>query len=365
MDDIKNINSKILIIVFILIGISLAFMYGASARIGERLYTNNSYFFNRQLIYALLSIILILFLSRVNIGFFFRFANIFFLITIISLILVLIPSIGKEINGARRWISLKFINYQPSEIAKITIMIYLSKLLYKKKDYIKDFNLGLLPILIVVGLVFILILFEQDFSTAVIILISCIVLIFIAGASFKHIVYISAIGIPVIILLITSFSHMKARIIGFIKGIYEPSYMHYHARLSSRAIEQGGLYGNGLGIGSYNARIPESHTDFYFPNIVADVGLIGGLAIIFLYFYLFFNIYKLVSKIKDIKLVYLVYGLTFILAYQTLINLGSVLGVLPIAGLPLPFLSYGGNSLISSSIAIAIILSIGRQITKA
>lgn len=357
---VNSFDLKIFAVTLILIGIGVAFMYGASAQIAERLFSDRAHFFNRELIYGIVSIFLILFVSRINPNIFFRLSNLLFILTIISLVLVLIPGIGIEIKGARRWIHLGLFNFQPSEIAKITVLIYLSKLLTQENNDLKNFTKGLLPILLTIGLVFVLIFVEEDFSSSVLLLIVSLNLIFIAGVPFRYFVYLAASGIPVLYFLVTSFGHMKARLSGYLKKFFIVNYTNYQEKQAAKAIQNADLFGNGLGIGSYHARIPESHTDFYFASIVADIGLIGGLVIIMLFLYLFIKSFKLAYHIKEKQFAFLVYGITLILVWQTVLNLGSVLGLLPIAGLTLPFLSYGGNSLISSSLGIGIILSISR-----
>ncbi len=351
---------KIFTVVLILTGMGIAFMYGASARFAERLFVDRSYFFNRQVIYAVFSFLLILIVSRMNPRVFFRLSNLLLVLTIVSLVLVLIPGIGIEINGARRWIPLGLFNFQPSEIAKITLLIFLSKRLIEKENIREMFTKNILPNLLMIGLIFTLVFVEEDFSTSVVILISALSLLFVAGVPFQYFVYLAATGIPIVFFLITSFGHMKIRLSSYLNKIFWGGYVSYQEKQAIKAIENAGFFGNGLGIGSNNARIPESHTDFYFMNIVADIGLIGGLFTLFLFFYLFWRSFKLAYELQNKGYSYLVYSITIFIAWQTILNIGGVLGLLPIAGLPLALLSFGGNSLISTSFGIGIILAISR-----
>ncbi len=360
----QSFDIKIFTVVLILIGMGIAFMYGASAPLAESLHVDKSHFFNRQLIYAVFAFILIFIVSRVNPRAIFRLSNLLLIISIIFLILVLIPGIGMEKKGARRWISMGLFNFQPSEITKITLLIFLSKRLVEKENVREVFVKNILPNLLMIGLVFILVFVEEDFSTSFVILVSALSLLFVAGVPFQYFVYLAATGIPILFFLITSFGHMKSRLATYLNKIFWDGFAGYHEKQAVKAIENAGFFGKGLGIGSNNAHIPESHTDFYFTSIVADIGLIGGLFTLSLFFYLFWRSFKLAYEIQDKAYSYLVYSITILFAWQVILNIGGVLGLLPIAGLPLVFLSFGGNSLLSSAFGIGIILSISRFHSK-
>ncbi len=351
---------KIFFVVLILIGIGIAFMYGASAGSAEYLEYDPAYFFNRHLIFAFIAVIIILFVSKINPNVYFRFANILLIITIISLALVLIKGIGKEINGARRWIDFGLIKFQPSELTKVTLFIYLSKILSSKEDVLSSFKKGILPIFIVIGLVFVLILVEKDLSTSIIILVSSLSLIFIAGIPIRYLVFLAATGIPILFFTILSVSHMRTRLWTYLQTFSGSGLTHDHLKKSIKTIENADFFGSGLGIGSYRANITYSHTDFFFPGMIADVGLVGGLVVLGLFIFLYTKIFLLAYQVTDKRYSYLVLGINFILVYQTIVNLSGVLGLLPIAGVPLPLLSYGGNSLLSMALGLGMILGISK-----
>ncbi|MDH5680626.1 MAG: FtsW/RodA/SpoVE family cell cycle protein [Spirochaetota bacterium] len=356
----KAINIKILASVMILLGIGVAFMYGASARAAEELFSlSRDHFFYRQLIYAILSFILILFLSRLNPELFFRLANLFLILAIAALVLTLIPGVGEKRNGSRRWISLGFFNFQASELAKIAIVLYLAKKLAQKENNLTSFSKDILPILLAIALVFSLI-FIEDFSSSSIVLIVSLSLLFVAGAPIRYFIYLAVTGIPILYFFLMSFPHMKSRLSGYLKKFFHDEYIPYQENQAIKAIMNAQYFGSGPGIGSYHARVPESHTDFYFVSVVSDIGLLGGFLVLALYFFLYTNIFHQARHLIQKEHSYLVYGLGLLLIWQTVLNLAGVLGLLPIAGLPLPFLSYGGNSLISVSLAIGIILSLSR-----
>lgn len=352
-------DMKIFTITLMLIGIGIAFMYGASANIPR---FEQSYFFYKQLRHGILALFLILFISKINPKVFFKFSSVFLFLSFLSLILVFIPGIGQKSNEANRWINLGFMTVQPSEFSKIAVILFLSKILARKENDLKDFIHDFLPILLTILTFFIIIFLEPDFSTAFIITISALCLMFIAGAPTKFFLYLALTGIPALYFLISTFAWTKKRLLFFVEKLMsdDPNLVHHQELKARKAIESAGLFGNGLGIGSFNASVPEQHTDFYFVNIVADTGLIGALAIIFLFLYMFLSLFKLGQDIKEKKYGYLVTGLTLLLCWQTIVNLGSVLGLLPITGLPLPFLSYGGSSLITAAIIMGMILSLSR-----
>jgi len=344
----------------ILLGIGVAFMYGASARSAEELFSlSRDHFFNRQLIYAILSFILILFVSRLNPKLFLKLANLFLVLSVIALILTLIPGIGEKRNGSRRWISLGFFNFQASELAKIAIVLYLAKKLAQKENSLNSFSKDILPILLAIGLVFSLI-FIEDFSSSSIVLLASLSLLFVAGAPVKYFIYLAITGIPTLYFLLMSFPHMKSRLSGYLKKFFHDEYIPYQENQAVKAIMKAQYFGSGPGIGSYHARVPESHTDFYFVTVVSDIGLLGGLLVLGLFFFLYMSIFRLARQVVEKEYAYLVYGVGLLLIWQTALNLAGVLGLLPIAGLPLPFLSYGGNSLITVSLGIGMILSVSR-----
>ena len=352
---------KIFTAILILLGIGIAFMYGASAPLADKLFSDRSYFFNRQLIYGIMSVIILVVVSRINPNVFFKLANILLIITVISLVLVLIPGIGSERKGGRRWINLGFFHFQPSELAKITLLIFLSKHLALHEEEIpKKLNKLIFPGFFAVLLIFTLVLLEKDFSSSILILVVALNLIFIAGVQLKYFAYLAITGIPVIYFIITSYEHMKLRLNIYLMKFFLPNYIPHQEKQAMKAINEAGFFGNGLGIGSFHSKIPESHTDFYFASIIADIGLLGGIFVILVFCYVFIRNFMLVKNTNDKRFVFLIYGVTLLFVWQTLLNLGSVLGLLPIAGLPLPFLSYGGNSLFISSFGMGLILGISR-----
>ncbi len=363
-EKIYPYDIRILIITLILIGVSIAFMYGASAGFADQRYHDRSYFFSRQIIYVILSMVVVIITSRMNPNIFLRLTNVFFLISVVSLILVLIPGIGVKRNGAWRWISLGVFHFQPSELSKLAIILYLSKRLSKKENDLNDLSRDILPTLFAVGLVVILVFVGKDFSSSALILGVALSLMFLAGTPLKYYFYLALTGVPFIYFLLTSFPYMKARLNMYLKKFFVDNYIQHQEMLSNKAIANSGFFGSGLGIGSFHAKIPESHTDFYFASIIADVGLLGGLIVLFLFIFLFYTLYKFAFNLREKDFSYIVLGITLLFSFQTAVNLGSVLGILPITGLPLPFLSYGGNSLLLSSFSIGMIISIARYHIK-
>ena len=351
-------NYRLLGVCILVIGLGVGLMYGASARYGMALYGEKGYFFYRQLWYGVFGVFLMIMVSKVRTEYFFRFANILLVFTVMGLILVLIPGIGVEKKGARRWIDMGFgLNIQPSEIAKVTLLIYISSQLARKKlERIRE----VLALLMVVGVIFLLIFLEEDFSTATVCLLSGMSLIFIGGIKFRYLLYLFLTGLPVVYFLMTSFEHMKGRMIGYLSKFLIGGQVGYQERQANQMIGSAGYWGEGLGVGSYYGRVPELHTDFYFVGIVSDVGLVGGGILLLILCYMYLSCLKVGSIQGRIEDRYLVYGLSLSLIWQTFLNLGSVLGLLPIAGLPLPFLSYGGNAMMSSALGMGLILGISR-----
>ena len=300
-------------------------------------------------------------LSKIDYHTYYKLSTKLLITSLILLILVLIPGIGIIRNGSRSWFGIGGFGIQPSEFSKLTLIIFVSKYLEKSDKYIKDYKHGIFPVLGILMLVFGLIMLEPDFGTGMIIVVSIIALLFISGVNMKFFFILGGIGIIGIIGLIIIAPYRMDRITSFLNPWSDPLGTGFQIIQSLYAIGPGGL----LGMGLFNSRqkhfyLPEPQTDFIFSIISEELGILGVIVVILLFGILLYQGIKISLKCEDKFGKYLSFGLIFQIIIQTILNLSVVIGLIPVTGVTLPFLSYGGSSLLISSISMGIILSISR-----
>ncbi|MCK4663691.1 MAG: FtsW/RodA/SpoVE family cell cycle protein [Bacteroidales bacterium] len=297
-------------------------------------------------------------------------ATLFLYISIPLLVLTLI--LGTNINQASRWLTLPGIGqtFQTSDLAKLALIMYIAKYLSKKQDLIKDFNSGFLPIMIPVIIICSLII-KADFSTAAILFATSLVLLFIGRASLKHIFGFIGIGIVCVAIFIAialnsentgRIGTWKSRIENYVDGGSEGNYQVEQSKI---AIVTGGFFGKGPGNSTQRNFLPQAYSDFIYSIIVEEYGIIfGGLPIIFLYLFLLFRAGIIVKKSERTFPAFLAVGLTFSLVFQAFVNIGVAVNIFPVTGQTLPMVSMGGTSVLFTSVAFGIILSVSRSTQK-
>ena len=353
---VKNSNIIITICSF-LIGYGIIILLSASS-----VYSNygSSYYVYRQFLWLLISIIISLFIIRSNYRNFNKFAVIISIISFLSLIIVLIPGIGKMVNGSWRWIQIGPLTMQPSEFAKPSILILLAWFLSRNMRKLNQYKYGIYIPFIILGLFVIPILMEPDYGTTVLISGVSICLMIIAGSPLKPLFTIACIGIlPVVILIINNKERM-ARILAFLYPEEYQTSSGYQLANSLRAFSEGKIWGVGFGDSMQKHKyLPEAHTDFIFPIIGEEFGLfIGSLPVVILYVLLFIFGLKVARNAQDYFGMLLSYGITLMISSQVIFNLFVVTGMAPTKGIALPFISYGGSSILSSMIMISLLLNI-------
>ena len=336
-------------------------IYSSSAIWAEYKYHNPYKFVINQSLFFLIGIILMYFISKLDYNYFYEKSNIILLICLILLILVLIPGIGSIRNGSRSWFGIGSLGFQPSEAVKLGLIIFTSKYLANNQKELKDIKKGVLPILGVTLLVFGLIMLQPDFGTGVIIFMSIIGLLFIGGVNFKFFLKIGIVGIIGVIILILIAPYRLKRILSFLNPWADPLGSGFQIIQSLYAIGPSGLFGMGFGNSiQKHFYLPEPQTDFIFAIISEELGILGIIIVATLFLIIIINGFKIAFKSKDLFGKFLAFGLTFQIAFQALLNLMVVVGLIPVTGVTLPFLSYGGSSLLITLCSIGIILNISR-----
>ena len=353
-------NDKVLLTIIILLTIfGLIMIYSSSYVWASYKFNDATKYLKTQSIFLILGFLIIYILSNIPYITYKKYSNHLLIISIILLILVLIPGIGSIRNGSRSWFGIGSFGIQPSEATKLALIIFTSKYLTNNK--IKNFKTTLLPILTIVFLIFSLIMLQPDFGTGVIIVMSIIAMLFISGVNMTFFFTLGFIGLIGIIILVIIAPYRMARIISFINPWQDPLGSGFQIIQSLYAIGPGGLLGLGLGNSiQKHFYLPEPQTDFIFAIISEELGFAGILIVTILFITIIYRGFKISLNQEDKFAKYLSFGITFSIAFQTILNLMVVVGLVPVTGVTLPFISYGGSSLLVSMSEIGILLNISK-----
>jgi len=349
-------------IVIILLTIGICMVFSSSFIMADKWYGDSYYFLKKQIIYAIIALIVFLFSTNIDYHHYKKISKPLLILSIILLSAVFIPGIGRSAGGAIRWINLRLFSFQPSEIAKFALILYMAESMSRKdiKD-LKTFARGILPSLVVIGTIFILILKEPDFSTALIVLGISFVMLFIGGTRITQLFTLIVASIPIGTLILLKEEYRKVRLLAFLDPWKDPLDSGFHVIQSLLALGSGGITGIGLAESRQKYfYLPDQHTDFIFSIIGEELGFIGTLSIIILFTLLLWRGYRISIRSTDHFGCLLAAGITFIIAFQSMINIGVVTKMLPTTGIALPFISFGGTSLIVNMFCIGILLNISR-----
>ena len=354
--EILLVVSVILISIF-----GIIMIYSASSIWAEYKYNDPLKYVKNQALFFIIGLILMFLVSKINYIFYLKKSNILLIGCIILLILVLIPGVGMVRNGSRSWFGIGSFGIQPSEFTKLALIIFTSKYLMNNEKNMKNIKKGVLPILCVLIFVFGLIMLQPDFGTGMIIVISIIGLLFVGGVSMKFFIGLGIIGVLGITGLIIIAPYRLARILSFLNPWSDPLGSGFQIIQSLYAIGPGGLFGFGfLNSRQKHFYLPEPQTDFIFSIISEEFGFLGIVIVVTLFLTIIITGFKISKNCKDLFGKYLSFGIMFQLSFQALLNLMVVVGLIPVTGVTLPFLSYGGSSLLITLCSIGVILNISR-----
>ena len=349
--------------VIALLSFGVIMVYSSSAVSAYVNFNDSYYFFKRQIIWVTLGIVAMLFTTNIDYHVWRKLANPILIVTLVLLILVLVPGLGKVVNGARRWLGFGSLYLQPSEIAKLSMVLFCSASLAKHQEKITSFIKGLVPQLLILLLVFGLILKEPDLGTAMAIGGTIFVLLFTAGAKLSHLSSLGVIGVIGIVAAIFLEPYRLKRLLAFSNPWADPLDTGYHIIQSLYALGSGGLFGVGLGRSREKfLYLPEPHTDFIFAILGEELGFIGTITVILLFFLFAWRGYKVAISAPDIYGSILAAGLTTMIVMQALMNIAVVTASMPVTGIPLPFISFGGSALIFTLAGVGILLNISRYV---
>ncbi len=362
MERGKAVDFTLLATVILLVVIGIIMVFSASSASAYFRRGDSYYFLKKQMMWAILGFGSMFILMNINYHIYNRLARVILAGGIVFLLTVFIPGLGVTVNGATRWIGVGDFTIQPSELAKLAVIIFAASSLSRKKEKVRQFTTGVLPYLLVAGLVFGLIMLEPDFSTGVVILAIVIVMIFVAGANIGHLIGLTLPGVIMLGLLIAGKEYRLKRWTSFLHPFEDPQGSGYQIIQSLYALGSGGLFGLGLGRSRQKFfYIPLPQNDFIFSIIGEELGFIGTFTIILLFILLIWRGIRIAIHAPDLFGSLLATGLIAMIAIQVIMNVAVVTSSMPVTGIPLPFISCGGSSLLFSLAGIGIILNISRH----
>jgi cell division protein FtsW len=290
-----------------------------------------------------------------------KWAKPLLLIAILMLGLVLVPHVGKMTSGARRWFSLGFFNFQPSEFVKLALIVYLADLFSRKQGELKRLGRGFLPVILVMGLLCSLIIKQPDLGNTVLVFVISMSMYLIAGGNWKYVFSIFLAALPVLAGLIIAAPYRMRRMVAFMNPWEDAQGAGFQLSQSQIALGSGGLFGVGLGKSEQKLfYLPAAHTDFIFSIIGEELGFLGAIVLIGLFVALVWHGTRILKQTADPFGYYLCFGILVMISIQVAVNVGVSVGALPTKGLPLPFISYGGSALIFNMIAVGLMLNVSR-----
>jgi cell division protein FtsW len=362
MRDGLAIDKWLLIAVAALLALGMTMVLSTSYLYSQERYADGTYFFRKQMIAMGAGAILLVVCSLLPPAFYRRMAYPLLGLTFVILVLVLIPGIGANRGGARRWIMLPGFAFQPSELAKLAMVFYLAHSMAKKEETIQTFSVGVLPHLIVSGIFAGVLLLEPDFGSVLILTMLLYFMLFIGGARLRHLLATGLMALPVLAYVMMTAEYRLRRLLSFLDPWADASGSGFHVVQSLIAFGSGQITGRGLGESRQKLfYLPEAHTDFIYSVIGEELGLLGALAVLALFGVIILRGFQLTAKIEEPFEQYLAFGLTVLLGLQALIHMGVVMGLMPTKGLVLPFISYGGSAMVLNLMEAGILLGLSRR----
>jgi cell division protein FtsW len=358
---VRNIRISLFTVAVILMCVGVVMIYSSSSIYAWERYKDGFFFLKRHLIFMLIGGALTLFFMSIDYHRLRQYSRPLLIISIILLVLVLVPGLGREVSGARRWFRFKFISFQPSEMASLAIIIYVADFISRKGNLIKSFFKGFLPPMCVLGLCAALVIVQPDLGTTISIGVVVLVMLFVAGVRPAYLLSLILLSLPALYLLIFHVAYRRARILAFLNPWLDPKGSGFQIIQSQLALGSGGIFGVGLGHSKQKLfYLPAAHTDFIFSIIGEELGLIGTIGVIILFIIFIQQGIKVIKNTADKFGYFLALGLVTMIAFRAIINIGVSCGVLPTKGLPLPFISYGGSSFIFDMVSVGILVNIAR-----
>jgi cell division protein FtsW len=345
----------------LLVCASIVMVYSASAVVALERFDQSNFFLNKQALWAVLGLAVLAITMRIDYRTYRNDAFVWSGIALVVLLLVAVLFSG-PINGTRRWFNLGGLGIQPSELAKIACVFFTALMLERRMHRIDDLSYSLLPIGLIVGLVFALILLQPDFGTSISLALIIAVMVFAAGLHYRYFVGLALIGLPALYLLLVAAPYRRRRLLAFWDPWADPLGDGFQIIQSLVAVGTGGVFGRGLMGGVQKLfYLPEPHTDFIYAVISEELGLIGATAILLCFCVVAWRGLRISARAEDTFGAFVALGLTTMIAAQALVNISVVLGLMPTKGIPLPLVSFGGSSMLINLLGTGVLLNISQH----
>ncbi len=366
MKFFKNPAKILFVTIYSLVGLGILMTYSTSAVYSDYVYNNPQHFLLRQILYAVMGSLLLVMTSSMRIKFWQEHARHLILVAIFFLVLVYLPGIGRTAGGAQRWINLGLFHFQPAEFAKVVVCLYLADYLTRKRKIIQEGGIKVfMPPLFLIGIVCALTLLQPDLGSTAFIFILVSIMIFLAGLRTWYIAAGACVFLPIFYFLVIRVPYRLSRLSAYLNPWNDPQGSGFQIIQSFLAFGLGGVKGVGLGQSMQKLfYLPSSYNDFVFSIIAEEMGLLGCLVVLVAYLIIFFAGIRLSKKLQDPFQRLLVIALTLMIVLQALIHMLVTTGLVPTKGLPLPFVSFGGTSLLFNFMAFGLILSASRSIQR-
>lgn len=361
-ENFFKIDFVLLLVVLILVFSGLIMIYSASSFKAQSSFQDSHYYLKKHFIRVIMGLCLMIIAMYVDYHIIQRIAPFIFLFALLLLIYVLINPAASGMTGTRRWMRIGGIIFQPSEFAKYALVIYLSVFLSKKEAVLDDFVQGLLPAILIIAAIIVPVLLEPNLGTAFLIMLIATTLLIVGGANLKHMFILSLSAFSMITLFVRNISYQKARLLMFldqVRGIEKPV---WQVKQSLISLGSGGLVGVGLGNSKQKLHfLPQPFTDFIYSILGEELGLFGALFVAVLFLIFFLRTIRIAVKAPDRGGMFLAIGVGISIMIYFLFNAGVASNLMPITGIPMPFFSYGGSSLVMNMFAVGILLNISSQ----
>ncbi|WP_298040002.1 putative lipid II flippase FtsW [uncultured Desulfuromonas sp.] len=362
MDARKGFDSTILLLAVVLTCFGVVMVYSSSSIMAAKKFSDGFYFLKKQGVFALAGLMIMAAVMHIDYHLLRRLAVPFLLLCAALLVAVLIPGVGTHAGGACRWIRLGPVNVQPSELAKLAMILYMAHSLAKKGEKIKTFKLGFIPYMVVLALLLMLLLMQPDLGSALTLAGVAMVMLLVAGTRLSYLFSLLVLALPFLYFAVMNVDYRRKRILAFLNPWDDPTNSGFQIIQSWIAFGSGGLFGKGLGEGKQKLfYLPEAHTDFIFSVVGEELGFAGVVVVAAMFLVLVMRGVRAAVGAPDDFGRYLAFGLTLLLGLEAFVNFAVVMGMVPTKGLALPFLSYGGTSLVTTLFAVGILLNVSSQ----
>ncbi len=358
---LRNVRINLLMITSVLICIGIVMIYSASSIYSLEKYHDSMFFLKRHLSFILIGLVLTALVMSFDYRLLSRYSRPLLATALVFLVLVLIPGVGREVSGARRWFRFGVFSFQPAEFANVMMIVYLADFICRKQDQMRSFVRGIMPVMAMLGMISLLILMQPDLGTTLSVCVVVFLMLYISGARLTYLAGIVLAALPALYLLVFSVPYRRMRIMAFLNPWADPRGSGFQIIQSQVALGSGGLFGVGLGHSQQKLfYLPAAHTDFIVSIIGEELGMLGTVSVIVL-FIAFLRLGLTIVKHATDKFGYFLgLGLLMLIAFKATVNIGVSCGLLPTKGLPLPFISYGGSSLIFDMVSVGLLLNIAK-----